>query len=306
MRWLHIGIKDLTVTVRDFSALGILLVMPAVLILVLGTALGNLAANIEKTPLGIVNLDKGDVGARITDGFFTDAQLSKLFLATRYRSAADARAAVARGDLAGAIVVPDDFSRRLDTGKPSQLLLYTDPGREIAGTIIRSVSEAVSTRVSAASIAARTSAFYVSNMRVNDYSFVGPGDRRGRAERHRDRRLDGDRARRDDGGPRQGHLEPLLLRGRHVGDVHPVRIHVRRLLASPRARRLDPSAHADDPGNARRHRRRQDARGVPGRAHPVRRSLRVHDHDRRDLGGPDSGLSRRGADRRPPPPAWPS
>lgn len=173
MRWLHIGIKDLTVTVRDFSALGILLVMPAVLIMVLGTALGNLAANIEKTPLGIVNLDKGDVGARITDGFFTDAQLSKLFLATRYRSAADARAAVARGDLAGAIVVPDDFSRRLDTGKPSQLLLYTDPGREIAGTIIRSVSEAVSTRVSAASIAARTSGFYVTSMRVSDYSFVG-------------------------------------------------------------------------------------------------------------------------------------
>jgi ABC-2 type transport system permease protein len=173
VRWLHIGIKDLTVTVRDFAALGILLVMPAVLIMVLGTALGNLAANIEKTPLGIVNLDKGDVGARITDGFFTDAQLSKLFLATRYRSAADARVAVARGDLAGAIVVPDDFSRRLDTGKPSQLLLYTDPGREIAGTIIRSVSEAVSTRVSAASIAARTSAFYVTSMRVNDYSFVG-------------------------------------------------------------------------------------------------------------------------------------
>jgi ABC-2 type transport system permease protein len=173
VRWLHIGVKDLTVTVRDFSALGILLVMPAVLIFVLGTALGNLAANIEKTPLGVVNLDKGGVGAKVTDGFFTDAQLTKLFLATRYRSAADARAAVARGDLAGAIVVPADFSRRLDTGRPSELLLYTDPGREIAGTIIRSVSEAVSTRVSAASIAARTSAFYVTSMRVSDYSFVG-------------------------------------------------------------------------------------------------------------------------------------
>jgi ABC-2 type transport system permease protein len=69
-------------------------------------------------------------------------------------------------------VVPADFSRRLNTGKPSQLLLYTDPGRAIAGTIIRSVSEAVSTQVSAASIAARTSAFYVTGLRVNDATFI--------------------------------------------------------------------------------------------------------------------------------------
>jgi ABC-2 type transport system permease protein len=173
VRWLHIGLKDLTVTVRDFSALGILLVMPAVLIFVLGSALGNLAANIDKTPIGIVNLDKGDVGAKVTDGFFDDEQLTKLFLASRYRSTTEARAAVARGDLAGALIVPADFSRYLDTGRPSQLLLYTDPGRPIAGTIIRSVAEAVSTQVSAASIAARTSAFYVTNMRVSDPSFAG-------------------------------------------------------------------------------------------------------------------------------------
>jgi ABC-2 type transport system permease protein len=173
MRWLHIGVRDLTITVRDASALGILLVMPAVLIFVLGSALGNLAANIDKTPLGIVDLDKGRVGADITDRFFTDSELSKLFLARRYRTAAEANAAVARGDLAGALVVPEDFSRRLNTGKPSKLLLYTDPGREIAGTIIRSVAEAVSTQVSAASIAARTSAFYVSAMPAADASFVG-------------------------------------------------------------------------------------------------------------------------------------
>jgi ABC-2 type transport system permease protein len=173
VRWLHIGVKDLTITVRDASALGILLLMPAVLIFVLGSALGNLAANLDKTPLGIVNLDRGDVGSRVTDAFFTDAELSRLFLASRYRTAADARAAVSRGDLAGALVVPADFSRRLDTGKRSELLLYTDPGRAVAGTIIRSVTDAVSTQVSAASIAARTSAFYVSSVPVSDPSFVG-------------------------------------------------------------------------------------------------------------------------------------
>lgn len=173
MRWLHIGVKDLRITVRDSSALGILLVMPAILIFVLGSALGNLAANIGKAPLGIVDLDKGRIGAEITDGFFTEGRLSELFVATRYRTAAEARQAVERGDLAGALVVPEDFSRRLNTGRPSQLVLYTDPGRAITSTIIRSVTESVSTRVSAAAIAARTSAFYVKDVRVEDPSFIG-------------------------------------------------------------------------------------------------------------------------------------
>ncbi len=173
MRWFHIGMRDLKITVRDRASLGILLVMPMVLIIILSSALGNLASNLGKTPVAIVNLDKGSVGAQITDGFFTDGQLSELFLASRMHDPEAARALVANGDLAGALVVPADFSRRLNTGRPSVLTLYTDPGRQIAGTVFRSVAESLSTRVSAASIAARTSAYYVTRLRVKDPTFVG-------------------------------------------------------------------------------------------------------------------------------------
>jgi ABC-2 type transport system permease protein len=172
VRWVAIGLKDLRITMRDRAALGILLGMPMILILILGSALGNLAANIEKIPVAIVNTDKGKVGAKITDGFFTDPQLTKLFLARRMHDPIEARAAVERGDLAGALVVPSDFSRHLNTGRPSQLTIYADPGRQITGSVFRGVAEAVSTRVSAASIAARTSAFYVASVRTNDPSFI--------------------------------------------------------------------------------------------------------------------------------------
>lgn len=173
MRWLAIGMKDLRVTTRDRGALGILLGMPMILIVILGSALGNLAANIEKIPVAIVNMDEGDVGARITDGFFDDAQLTRLFLARRDRDPIEARAAVERGDLAGALVVPADFTRRLNTGKPSVLTLYADPGRQITAVVFRGVAEAVSVRVSAASIAARTSAYYLSGVRTRDPAFLG-------------------------------------------------------------------------------------------------------------------------------------
>jgi ABC-2 type transport system permease protein len=173
VRWFHIGIKDLKVTLRDVASVGVLLGMPIVLIFILGSALGNLNSSIGKIPVAIVNLDQGRVGAKVTDGFFTDSQLLKLFDARRMRSVPEAQAAVASGDLAGALVVPSDFSRRLDTGRPGQLTVYTDPGRDISATVFRSVATALSTRVSAASIAARTTAFYVSPLAARSPGIVG-------------------------------------------------------------------------------------------------------------------------------------
>jgi ABC-2 type transport system permease protein len=172
MRWFHIGVRDLKVTVRDRASLAVLIVMPMVLIVILSSALGGISDNIGKTPVAILNLDKGTVGADVTDSFFSDGQLSDLFLAQRMRNPEEARALVANGQLAGALVVPPDFSRRLNTGRPSVLTLYVDPGRQIAGSIFRSVAESLSTRVSAASIAARTSAYYVGQLRVPDASFI--------------------------------------------------------------------------------------------------------------------------------------
>lgn len=172
MRWFSVGMKDLKVTVRDKASLAILIVMPMILIVILSSALGNLATNLGKMPVAIVNLDRGRVGAQVTDAFFEDKQLKELFLAERMTDPAEARARVAMGDLAGALVVPADFTRRLNTGRTSKLTLYSDPGRQISGAVFKGVAEALSTRVSAASIAARTSAFYVASLPVRDPAFV--------------------------------------------------------------------------------------------------------------------------------------
>jgi ABC-2 type transport system permease protein len=173
VRWVHIGIKDLRVTVRDRAATGILLLMPMLLIIILGSALSDMAANISKIPVAVVNMDEGDVGARIADSFLTDAALKDLFLTSSPRDPVEARAEVERGNLVGALVLPHDLTRRINTGKASELVVYVDPGRQISGTVFRSVAEGVSTQVSAASIAARTAAYYASGLAASDPAFIG-------------------------------------------------------------------------------------------------------------------------------------
>jgi len=172
MRWIHIGIRDLTITVRDKASIGILIAMPMILIVILSSALGNLAENLGKTAIGVVNLDRGRIGGEVTDGFFKDGQLTKLFAAQRLNTPEQARELVARGDLAGALIVPEDFSRNLNNGRASELTLLTDPGREIAGVVTRSVAESLSIRVSSASIAARTAAFYALRLPVKNPAII--------------------------------------------------------------------------------------------------------------------------------------
>jgi ABC-2 type transport system permease protein len=156
----HIGMKDMTVTLRDKSALLILLAMPMVLILILGSALSDIGGNLAQTQVAIVNQDKGEVGAQVTDAFFTDSKVTELFEARRMRDPAEARDLVARGDLAGALVVPPDFSKKLNAGRPVKLTVYTDPGREISSAVFRGIAGAMSAQVSAASVAVRTTVHY--------------------------------------------------------------------------------------------------------------------------------------------------
>lgn len=162
MRALAIGWKDLRITVRDRGALGILLAMPMVLILILGSALSGGGGSLSQVKVAIVNQDAGTLGKRVTDGFFTDARLTEVFDAQHMRDPATARALVARGDLAGALVVPRDFTKSVNSGRPVKITVYADPGRAVSSAVFTNVAQAMSSQVSAASVAVRATVHYIS------------------------------------------------------------------------------------------------------------------------------------------------
>ena len=154
--WLDIALKDVRVTMRDRSAaLHPARVSPLILIFILGSAFGGLAGgmSISGIPVAIVDLDQGSVGAKIADGLTDSEDLRRV---ADMRLATDERAVrreVERGDLAAALIIPSDFTDRVNSGETAILTVYQDPGNEIAAQVWAGVVRAVAARVSGITVA---------------------------------------------------------------------------------------------------------------------------------------------------------
>jgi ABC-type multidrug transport system permease subunit len=168
MRAVIIALKDLRIWARDPSALGILLAMPAVLIVILGSALGGvMSGNGGDTQIkvAIVNLDSrilnttrsDDQAAKLEDALTNSDRIKSLFSIERSRDLAGTRARVASGELAAALVIPKGFGAHLGDGQSVNLQVLTDPGSGTSAGIWESVVKAVATKYSAVTIVVRTS-----------------------------------------------------------------------------------------------------------------------------------------------------
>ena len=141
--------KDLQVLFRDKGALAVLFLLPLCFATIFGgpASIASSSADPDKeSPLVvsayIVNLDSGPYGEQVVRAL---AGISILDL-EEIDDAKTADKLVADGESAGAILIPESFSRDIDDGTPTQIRLITDPTQEEAGGIIggilnRAVSE---------------------------------------------------------------------------------------------------------------------------------------------------------------------
>ncbi|HSK46695.1 MAG TPA: ABC transporter permease [Coriobacteriia bacterium] len=174
MRMLAIALKDVKVWTRDVAAMGVLLGMPIILIFILGSALGGGATN-ASIHVAVVNLDTGRTAAvpgapssssqgdttnlgnelvetlreskRVNDAF--DIEYEQVGLDTR-------RSEVADGQLAAVLVVPEDFTEKVQTGEPAELEVISDPGAELTAGIWQGVVSSFAAEYSAASVSVQT------------------------------------------------------------------------------------------------------------------------------------------------------
>lgn len=142
MQVLWIALKDLRLATRDRSGLLLLLVMPLVLITVLGFAFGGAFASrpvIGRFEVGIVDQDGGQLATAFGD-ILRDERLQELFAPTAL-TADEANESVRTGKLAGAIVIPANFTSDVMSGRATNLQVWRDPGQQLRPMIIETVAQ---------------------------------------------------------------------------------------------------------------------------------------------------------------------
>lgn len=162
---LTISLKDVKTWLRDPAALGVLLGMPVILILILGSAFGGLGGG-ESGYVGrvaIVNLDTtavpeggNDVAAEVVDLLAENEDIADIFEVSVRDDAGEVRSEVERGDLLAALVVPEGFNEAVNAAKPVELEVLKDPGSELSANIWESIVRSIAIELSRISVVAQT------------------------------------------------------------------------------------------------------------------------------------------------------
>lgn len=130
--------KDLLILLKDKGVLAVYFLMPLLFASLLGIAFGN-AANEETTieiEVLLVNQDDGTYGQMLADGLLQ----AEVLILEELANAAQTEQQIADGDAAAAIVIPADFSSKIDTGEPVEVLVIQDPTQMEAAEIVAGIA----------------------------------------------------------------------------------------------------------------------------------------------------------------------
>jgi ABC-2 type transport system permease protein len=149
---LRMAKKDLKILFKDRGQLAIIFGLPILLALVI-VGMYSIAGGSTK-PSGeprlvikarIVNEDQGPYGTQVVE-VLDSIQVLHL---TRSRTADAADAKIAEGEAAAAIIIPADFSARIDANQPVRIQLIKDPTQQIEAQTVAQILNDTLTELSA-------------------------------------------------------------------------------------------------------------------------------------------------------------
>jgi ABC-2 type transport system permease protein len=135
-----ICLKDLKARLRDRSALLVGIVVPLGLAFIFNSIFSGISGNSKAISLGVVSLDRGAVARQFTGQVLGAVGKSGLIAVHREHTVAGARALVARGALNAVIVIPADFSARVQANRPASMQVIGNPDAPISAGIARSIA----------------------------------------------------------------------------------------------------------------------------------------------------------------------
>lgn len=137
---LAVMVKELQIIfLGDRGTLISMFVIPFVLAMLSGAIFAG-EENTINIPVIVVNQDSGDYGRNIVEVLMDIEELSM----ERGESPAAAEASVANGDFMAAVIIPADFTQKIDAYETTEVTVSIDPAQAQYGHIITSIIEEIS------------------------------------------------------------------------------------------------------------------------------------------------------------------
>jgi ABC-2 type transport system permease protein len=142
---LSIAWKDLLIVLKDKGALAVYFLMPLLFASLLGMAFGNSASGETKIEIAtlLVNEDSGTYGSMLGDALSS----ATVLVVESLDDATLADQRVANGEAAAAVVIPADFTARIDAAEGAEVTLIKDPTQPEAASIVAGVTNQAMTEI---------------------------------------------------------------------------------------------------------------------------------------------------------------
>jgi ABC-2 type transport system permease protein len=137
----HIALKDLKIVFRDKKALAVMLLMPALIIMILGAAFSSMFSSgntIEKFSIGVVNRDDGLLSKIFINEVLRKEMKDMLNTYVVYEDEADRM--LEKKTVPAVIVIPEDFTRNIESNKPTKLQVKSHADAQLKSIVVESVT----------------------------------------------------------------------------------------------------------------------------------------------------------------------
>ena len=140
---LSVAGKEIRLILNDRGTLAILLLLP-ILLSSLFAGLNLMAASDEENPnilldVNLVNDDTGGFGGEVAKSILSIAELN----VETFDTVAEAEQGVIEGQVAAAIIIPSDFSTKIDAYKPTAIEVIVDPAEPEGASIVTGIMNQV-------------------------------------------------------------------------------------------------------------------------------------------------------------------
>ncbi len=125
---------------RDPLSLGLLIFVPAMLLVLYGYAL---TFDIQHTPMAVLDLDKTQASRSFLDSLFQNPYFDLKYTLARV---SEADALLAHGQVRGVLIVPDGFAKRLDRGEKVAVQVLIDGADANTASVVIGYIDALADR----------------------------------------------------------------------------------------------------------------------------------------------------------------